>query len=200
VSLHQITAASLFSDVETIVQIDGPSAQLSSRIRCHQGKRELIWEAPDNYTGDRSIRLAEFLKASITTPTEPKRVFLVLWGHGAGLDHVYFYDTPNQQDKAPPESSPAAPSAPTAPPQRTCEESNPIRFTAHEVLNGGDANRYVSDVSLAGILDNVAMSIGRKIDLLGFDACFMAMTEVLHEMRNSTDMVVASDEEIPHAR
>jgi hypothetical protein len=197
VSLHQITAASLFSDFETIVQIDGPSAQLSSRFRCHQGKRELIWEAPDNYTGDRSIRLTEFLKASITAPTEPKRVFLVLWGHGAGLDHVYFYDTPNQQDNAPAESSPAAPSAPAAPANEPAEESNHIRFTAHEVLNGGDANRYVSDVSLAGILDKVAMSIGRKIDLLGFDACFMAMTEVLHEMRNSTDVVVASDEEIP---
>ena len=65
------------------------------------------------------------------------------------------------------------------------------------MLNGGNANSYVSDVSLAGILDNAAMSIGRKIDLLGFDACFMAMTEVLHELRNSTEMVVASDEEIP---
>jgi hypothetical protein len=196
VSLHQITAASLFSDIETILQIDGPSAQLSSRFRCHQGRKELIWEAPDNYTGDRSIRLADFLKASITAPTEPKRIFLVLWGHGAGLDHVYFYDSPNQQDTAPAESSPTIPPG-TGTANTPAEEPNHVHFTAREVLNGGNANSYVSDVSLAGILDNAAMSIGRKIDLLGFDACFMAMTEVLHELRNSTEMVVASDEEIP---
>jgi cysteine peptidase C11 family protein len=197
VSLHQITAATFFSDIETIVQIDGLSAQLSSRYRCHQGRKELIWEAPDGYTGDRSIRLTEFLRASITAPTEPKRIFLVLWGHGAGLDHVYFYDTPNRQNSAPIAAAPPTPPTTAAPTNASAAEPNPSIFTPHEVLNSGNANRYVSDVSLARILDNVAMSIGRKIDLLGLDACMMAMAEVLHEMRNSTEMVVASDEEIP---
>src|SRR6202034_927842 len=132
VSLHQITAASLFSDIETILQIDGPSAELSPRFRCHQGRKELIWEAPDNYTGDRSIRLADFLKASITAPIEAKRIFLVLWGHGAGLDHVYFYDNPSQNGV--PASAPAAkPRAQAAPPAPVAQ-SNPIHFTAHEVL------------------------------------------------------------------
>jgi hypothetical protein len=68
---------------------------------------------------------------------------------------------------------------------------------AHEILDGGNANRYVSDVSLAHILNEVSGSIGRKIDLVGLDACMMAMAEVMYEMRDSTSVVVASDEEIP---
>lgn len=196
ISLHEIVAATRASSVETIAQVDGPSAQLSTRYRCAQGTKEVIWEAPDGYTTDRSIRLTDFLKASITAPTEPKRVCLVLWGHGAGLDHVYFYDNPSKPN-APGSAPVATPRAQVALPVASAAPTNPIHFTAHEVLNGGDANRYVSDVSLARILDEIAGSIGRKIDLVGFDACMMAMAEVIYEMRNSTSLVVASDEEVP---
>ena len=195
VSLHEIVASTFGGNVETIVQVDGPSAQLSTRYRCAQGTKEVIWEAPDGYTTDRSVRLTQFLKASVMAPTEPKRVCLVLWGHGAGLDHVYFYDNPSQP-RAPGPASAATPRAQAAPAASTAQAS-PIHFTAHEVLNSGDANRYVSDVSLARILDEIAGSIGRKIDLVGFDACMMAMAEVMYEMRNSTSVVVASDEEVP---
>jgi hypothetical protein len=194
ISFHEIVASTFDSSIETIVQIDGPSAQLSTRYRCAQGTKEVIWEAPDGYTSDRSIRLTDFLKASITAPIEPKRIFLVLWGHGAGLDHVYFYDNPSQNG-APASAPVAKPRAQAAP--ATAAQTNPIHFTAHEVLNGGNANRYVSDVSLARILDGVARSIGRKVDVVGFDACMMAMAEVIYEMRNSTSVVVASDEEVP---
>ncbi|MBI3928145.1 MAG: hypothetical protein HY319_21560 [Armatimonadetes bacterium] len=35
---------------------------------------------------------------------------------------------------------------------------------------------------------------GRKIDLLGFDACLMASAEVAHQLRNEADFLVASQE------
>ena len=99
-SLHEIVASTFDSSVETIVQVDGPSAQLSTRYRCANGTKQVIWEAPDGYTTDRSARLTDFLKGTITAPIEPRRIFLVLWGHGAGLDHVYFYDNPSQNGAA----------------------------------------------------------------------------------------------------
>lgn len=199
VSLQEITSASLFSNVETIVQIDGPSAELSSRYRCSGGSKKLIWEAPDNYTGDRKVRLEDFLAASVDHPVESKRIFLVLWGHGAGLDHVYFYKNP-----------PAVPAAPTHLPVPAAtgvalavanaapnEVTHTIQFQPAELLNGNNANRYVDDIALAGVLTNFSKSMNQKIDLLGFDACMMAMVEIWHEIRDSTSLVVASDEELP---
>ena len=197
VSLQEITSASLFSNVETIVQIDGPSAELSSRYRCSGGSKKLIWEAPDNYTGDRKVRLEDFLAASVDHPVESKRIFLVLWGHGAGLDHVYFYKDPPAASAAPA----AAPAATGVVPAVVNAASNAvthtIQFQPSDLMNGNNANRYVDDIALAGVLTNFSKSMNQKIDLLGFDACMMAMVEIWHEIRDSTSLVVASDEELP---
>ena len=205
VSLQEITSASLFSNVETIVQIDGPNAELSSRYRCSGGSKKLIWEAPDSYSGDRKVRLEDFLAASVDHPVESKRIFLVLWGHGAGLDHVYFYKDPPAAPAAPaaiptpvpvpvPGTMGVAPAVANAAPNAVART---IQFQPAELLNGNNANRYVDDIALAGVLTNFSKSMNQKIDLLGFDACMMAMVEIWHEIRDSTSLVVASDEELP---
>jgi hypothetical protein len=171
VSLREITNASRFSDVETIVQVDGPSTQLSTRYRCINGSKEVIWAAPDHYTLDRAQRLREFLMACVDESQEMKRIFLVLWGHGAGLDHVYFIgNTGSTVD---------------------------TDFAPSETLNIANPNQYVENVALARILLEFTQTTGQKIDLLGFDACMMAMVEIWHEIRESTQLAVASDLKLP---
>ncbi|MEK7433972.1 MAG: clostripain-related cysteine peptidase [Cyanobacteriota bacterium] len=61
--------------------------------------------------------------------------------------------------------------------------------------NGG----HMSTVDLNGILDPVAKKIGRKLDVLDFDACLMAHVEVAYQMRNSVDYLVASEKTEPGA-
>jgi hypothetical protein len=199
-SLQEIVTASRLGDIETIVQVDGPSTELSSRYICRGGSKELVWEAPDGYTDDRKSRLADFLKSTVDPAGEAKKVFLVLWGHGAGLDHVYFYK--NSTDNGVDAGTSSATAAPVASSsnlsQGAITSPGPaFQFTALDVLNGGNANRYVSDVALAEVLANYSQLIGRKIDLLGFDACMMSMAEIWHELRDSTAVAVASDLEIP---
>jgi hypothetical protein len=52
-------------------------------------------------------------------------------------------------------------------------------------------------VQLGRILREFTQKIGRPIDILGFDACLMAMAEICYEVRESVSVVVGSDEEIP---
>jgi hypothetical protein len=204
VSLEEITAATLFSDVETLVQVDGPSAELSSRYRCSGGSKNLIWEAPTNYTDDRKVRLAEFLEASVEKPIETKRIFLVLWGHGAGLDHVYFYRDSDQASLG--EGRTSSDPTPSESPAITLHSevsvtkngnTRTFEFAPLDLFNGANPNRYVSDIALADVLSDFSKLLNRKIDLLGFDACMMAMVEIWHEISDSTAAVVASDEEVP---
>ena len=192
VSLKAITHASRSSEVETIVQFDGPSAQLSTRYRCRGGSREVIWEAPDNYTLDRGQRLTDFLMASVDHPQERKRIFLVLWGHGAGLDHIYFFANPDGSA----DGGMGADSGAGAGSGFGAAKGGAI-FAPREVFNGANPNRYVGDISLAKILGDFLRSMNRKIDLLGFDSCMMAMVEIWHELRESTELAVASDLEVP---
>ena len=62
-----------------------------------------------------------------------------------------------------------------------------------------DNGSHMSTVDLNGILDPVAKKIGRKLDILDFDACLMAHVEVAYQMRNSVDYLVASEKTEPGA-
>jgi hypothetical protein len=60
-----------------------------------------------------------------------------------------------------------------------------------------NANRYVKDMELGSILFEFTQKLGRPIDVLGFDACKMAMAEICYEVRESVSIVVGSDEQVP---
>jgi hypothetical protein len=201
VSLREITDASLFSDVEIVVQIDGPSAELASRYNCAGGTKTLIWEAPEDYTNDRAIRLTDFLNGAVGNSKANQRVFLVLWGEGAGIDHVYLYSDSGdrQQAEGDASQSPGLQSPVADDPNRLSIASRAIAGVAHDVLNGGNANRYVIDVQLGSILQEFSKKLGKPIDVLGFDACLMALAEICYEVRSSVSIIVGSDEELPEA-
>src|ERR1700751_2558646 len=94
VSLRQLTEASLLNNVEIIVQLDGPNSDQVSRYKCAGGRKALLFEAQHGYTEDRAKRLEDFLNSEEAAPSKGQRTFLDLWGHGAGLDHYYYYDKP----------------------------------------------------------------------------------------------------------
>jgi hypothetical protein len=190
VSLHQITQASRLSDVEILVQFDGPTAELSSRYKCEGGRKTLYWQAAEGYTDDRRTRLDDFLTSTVDSTAEKKKIFLVLWGHGAGMDHVYVYKggKPHPSTDSPPKNDGAA--------QSESGLSDEPMVPA-EWGNGGNANLYVKDIDLKGILGNFATKNGGPIDILGFDACLLGFAEICHEMRGSVSRIVASDEELP---
>jgi hypothetical protein len=46
-------------------------------------------------------------------------------------------------------------------------------------------------------MDEAAKIIGHKVDVIGFDACLMAMVEVGHELTNSVNVMIGSEETEP---
>jgi hypothetical protein len=187
VSLRQLTDASLPNNVEIIVQLDGPTSDQVSRYRCAAGQKELLWEAPNGYTSDRSERLQHFLGLVDTTPpgamnsyaipTQGQRIALDLWGHGAGLDHVYYYAASDDKSTS------------SSPKTTTIQGSQSPAFS--------NANLYVRNIQLADILSKFKEKLGHNIDLLALDSCLMAMVEICHEVSSSVSLMVASDEEVP---
>jgi hypothetical protein len=48
------------------------------------------------------------------------------------------------------------------------------------------------------VLSNVKKSLGRSIDILGFDACLMSMAEVAYQVRGLADFTVGSEQTSPN--
>lgn len=52
----------------------------------------------------------------------------------------------------------------------------------------------ISIPELKWVLEEVKAETGKKVDVIGFDACYMAGTEVAYELRNEAKYLVASEE------
>ncbi|QNI31739.1 hypothetical protein H7849_22250 [Alloacidobacterium dinghuense] len=249
VSLRQLTDASSLNNVDIVVQLDGPSPGQGSRYRCVGGKKQLVWEADKNYVNiNRAQRLKDFLsleeaagklptamphvstatpEGSTATPPERQRIALILWGHGAGLDHLYFYKNPLPKDSL-------SPNVPNPNLYVTNIELGTIlekysagvvrkgilenyskdeilenyskkcsrekileKYSKEDLLKKYSEEEILEKYSKEDLLKNYPKAVDFKIDLLGFDSCLMAMTEICHEVAGSVSLVVASDEVVP---
>ena len=195
-NLLQITEASRFSSLRILVQLDGPGDNYAIRYQCSDGKRRVVWESGGNSNPDPSVRLEDFLNSAITGEFVEQRVFLILWGHGDGLDHVYLYGNRKTSMEA---VAPSAAGSSGGDPEAVAAATptGPAAETAIFIRNDAEANLNVGDMKLGAILKRFTSRIGRKIDLLGLDACMMGLAEVCHELAPSVSTLVASDEVSP---
>lgn len=69
----------------------------------------------------------------------------------------------------------------------------PLRWISHDELS----NHRITTPELGVAVGQIAKVIGHRIDLLGTDACLMAMLEVMDEVSDSVEMFVASEEVEP---
>ena len=53
---------------------------------------------------------------------------------------------------------------------------------------------FLTNAQLASALKVISAAIGKKIDILGFDACLMAMVEIAYLAKDSVEIMVASQE------
>jgi len=64
-------------------------------------------------------------------------------------------------------------------------------------LTNGDDSLSLPEINTA--LATISGNLGKKIDLVGFDACLMSMLEVGYDMKDSVGMMTASEETEPGA-
>ena len=63
--------------------------------------------------------------------------------------------------------------------------------------HGASSSVPLSIHNLRDVFAQVRTTLGKNIDVLGFDACLMQMLEVAYEVRNDTDYIVGSEETMP---
>ena len=108
--------------------------------------------------------LSEFLKGAILAYPGAQRVILSLVGHGSGWFPNVLLGQPSAWDGQP---------------GGLLWDQNPGGFLSTKAL--GDALRWATQAT------------GVKIDLLYLDACMMATSEVAYEVRDSVNVVLASE-------
>jgi hypothetical protein len=73
----------------------------------------------------------------------------------------------------------------------------PIDSVHRDISYDDTFGASISIPELASSLSGIKAFLGRNLDIVGMDACLMAMVEVAHEIRNYADYMVASQETEP---
>lgn len=71
---------------------------------------------------------------------------------------------------------------------------NLTKDIAWDDTSGGDK---ITMPELEYALSAINAQMGKKIDIVGMDACFMAMTEVAYQIKDYADILVTSEESVP---
>lgn len=144
---------------------------------------------------------ADFLDWSINK-FAAKRYLVILWGHGSGaLDDDVYYEGGRVWKRGGKRHG-------IFHPIRKDVSSLGFTFVADELVGDGGEEKGIRalptliapDDEAKDFLDNVELkkalkATGRKIDILGMDACLMSMAEVCHQVRESVGLTVASEAE-----
>jgi len=181
--IAEMARAGSTKEVNILVQLDRIEDNLTRRFRITQGggfKTDCIESFGDTNTGDPKI-LYDFVKwAADNHPAD--RYALILWNHGSG-----WWEDARSRAAGPAEKKPRRQLFKHTFPQEH-------RSICYDDTSGGDA---LDNRELRVVLAGICVLLGRKIDLLGMDACLMNMVEVAYQLRDSVNVIVGSEIEEP---
>ncbi len=182
-------------DVNVLVQLDRLEDKKTRRFLITKGggyNRDCVESFGETNTGDPKI-LEDFLAWSIERyPAE--RYFLILWNHGSGWweearSRAAVMKTSDDRYRHS-GSRVSLFRHKTDPPTHSTHRS-----ICYDDTSGGDA---LDNSELKNVLANACTAIGKKVDILGMDACLMTMVEVAWQLRDSVEILVGSEIEEPN--
>jgi hypothetical protein len=202
--LQEMKAVGSNARLNIVAQFDRMSDQITRRYLLTNGPSldaDCVMKLPEVNTGD-PRSLVDFITWALHN-YPAKRLALVLWNHGSGWKDEDIYQVAQRQGIQA-----------HIPPGQVRSFSNRravrclFRSTLDQWVRAADENprAILFDDSAADFLDNLELqgalltflrSSGRKIDLLGMDACLMSMLEVHYQLRNTSQVIVASQEVEP---
>lgn len=186
-------------DLTILVQWHDPSHNGVWRYKINAGKMELDMHLPVNIDGNAAKDLVDSMNWAVSK-YPAKKYALILWNHGIGiLDPVWGSQSMGF----------ARSQATLANPRVLIEgvtyiEDSPdklskkqLRKTGHRgILFNERTKTYMNNQTLSSALSAIKTTVlkNKKINLIGMDACLMAMTEVCYQIRNYADYFVGSQE------
>ncbi len=189
-------------NVDAVVQFDRAGKKsITARYHVSKGggcvEKDRVMVLPETNTGDPQV-LIDFIAWGIQN-YPAQHYLLVVWNHGSGWseDDVYRHTGVTRGDL--PQAK-----ALTRSPLRRALFSTTIEQVVRPNIRGiaydDSARDFLDNAELKKCLQAAyAQTGGRKVDVLGFDACLMNMVEVGYQLKDTVTIAVGSEETEPGA-
>lgn len=175
--LESIKKASIESNMDIIVQLDRrpiPDTRVSFRYHYKNGKKEKIKELWEINSGC-PTQLKAFIEESVSAYPSDKLIVIV-WSHGSGIDDRNIYTNEGKKDYS--------------------KVKRFKLFKDKKELDSPEPIGIAYDDTSKDFLDNLelkkALTVSKKIDIIGFDACLMGMFEIAYQLKNQATVMVGS--------
>ncbi|NTU96784.1 MAG: peptidase C11 [Chlorobiaceae bacterium] len=184
-------------DVNIIAQFDRAAGHVARRYYLRKGGL-VTGDAVDSLgnvnTGD-PASLEDFIGWGIKNyPAE--HYLLVLWNHGQGWDDTDVYADERYRGLRRLATGPARHSLFRSGTRRVMEKAiGSMEYRA--ILLDDNAKDFLDNQEMKKVLAGTAKRLGRKLDILGMDACLMSMAEVGYQISDSTACTVGSEQTEP---
>lgn len=187
------------SQLNVIAQFDRAQGHVARRYYLRKGglvTSDAVASLGAVNTGDPNS-LSDFIKWGIQNyPAD--HYLLVLWNHGQGWDDTDIYAGERYRGLRRLATG-RTQHAFFHTPVRSLLEKARNNQTTRAILLDDNAKDFLDNLEMKKVLDDTAKLLGRKLDILGMDACLMSMAEVGCQISGNTDFTVGSEQTEPGA-
>jgi hypothetical protein len=184
-------------DVNIIAQFDRAAGHVARRYFLRKGgivTGDAVASVGKVNTGD-PASLEDFIQWGIKN-YPAQHYLLVLWNHGQGWDDTDIYADERYRSLRRLPSGPTRHSLFRTKTRKVMQKAvTSMEYRA--ILLDDNAKDFLDNQEMKSVLANTAKTLGRKLDILGMDACLMSMAEVGFQISDSTSFTVGSEQTEP---
>ena len=206
IDLAELKQVGSGAKVNLVAQYDRSGTTGTRRFFLRKGttlEADVVADLGETNTGDPKVAIDFFTWGIRTYPS--KHVMCVLWNHGSGIDETDIYararalgPTGRAGVAVAPLTRNHARAIAASGMSRALFASTIDQAVRSKAIAYDDTSRdFLDNMELAKVVATVVRNTGRKIDVIGFDACLMNMLEIGYQLRGSASYLVGSEETEP---
>jgi hypothetical protein len=184
-------------DVNVVAQFDRATGHAAKRYFLRKGggvDQDAVMTVGKVNTGDPKD-LIDFIAWAVEN-YPARRWLLVLWNHGQGWDDTDIFAGERMRRYRRLTDRPIRHALFHTPVRRMLAEAGRSPVT-RAILIDENAKDFLDNQEMKKVVEKTAKTLGRKLDILGMDACLMSMAEVGYQIHGSTAFTVGSEQTEP---
>jgi hypothetical protein len=199
IDLNEMKKTGSTPDINVIAQFDragagGPTSRYFLKKGTSLGA-DAVQSLEETNSGSPDA-LFDFIKWGVTGyPAD--HYLLVLWNHGQGWDDTDIYADERGAGARLLRSNRVRHAFFRSSVVEAARLANVNAKSARAILLDDNAKDFLDNIEMKKVLKAAKKLIGRKLDIVGMDACLMSMAEVGYQMRDSVCYTVGSEQTEP---
>lgn len=195
-------------NVNTLVQVDYPQDKKTWRFKV-DGSGKIEHDSLSQEMGERPVEELVASAAWVKEKYTANHYAIILWNHGSGIEDYRKINSEKIRNFNSIWMDIFAPDISHADNGKTVNKKNNVKVNANKaglddlselgrgILYDDSENTCLTNQGLSIAFSRIKDILGKKIDLVGMDACLMSMVEVAYEIKDYADVLVASQETEP---